>query len=83
MYKYHSIKQFRNCIKEIQFLFKDQPILPTLTFKGSVKLHGTNTGIELPINIPQSRNQVLSENNDSYGFYTFHKEKKRSVSTNI
>jgi hypothetical protein len=76
VYKYHSIEQFRNCIKEVQFLFKDQPKLPTLTFTGSVKLHGTNAGVELPANIPQSRNQVLAEGNDSYGFYTFHKERK-------
>lgn len=76
MYKYHSIEQFRNCIKEVQFLFKDQPKLPTLAFTGSVKLHGTNAGIELPTNIPQSRNQVLAEGNDSYGFYSFHKERK-------
>jgi len=75
MYKYHSIEQFRNCIKEVQRLWKDKP-LPTLTFTGSVKLHGTNAGIELPVNIPQSRNQVLTEGNDSYGFYTFHKERK-------
>lgn len=75
MYKYHSIEQFRNCIKEIQRLWKDKP-LPTLTFTGSVKLHGTNAGVELPVNIPQSRNLVLTENNDSYGFYSFHKERK-------
>lgn len=75
MFKYHSIEQFRNCIKEVQRLYKDKP-LPTLTFTGSVKLHGTNAGVELPANIPQSRNQILTEGNDSYGFYTFHKERK-------
>ena len=75
MYKYHPIEQFRKCIKEVQRLWKDHP-LPTLTFTGSVKLHGTNAGVELPANIPQSRNQVLTEGNDSYGFYTFHKERK-------
>lgn len=75
MYKYHSIEQFRNCIKEVHRIWKDKP-LPTLTFTGSVKLHGTNAGVELPANIPQSRNQVLTEDNDSYGFYTFHKERK-------
>ena len=75
MYKYPSIEQFRNCIKEVQRLYKDKP-LPILTFTGSVKLHGTNAGVELPANIPQSRNQVLSENNDNYGFYPFHKERK-------
>lgn len=75
MYKYHSIEQFRNCIKEVRGLWKDQP-LPTLTFTGSVKLHGTNAGVELPEVIPQSRNQVLTKNNDSYGFYTFVNERK-------
>lgn len=75
MYKYHSIEQYRNCIKEVKRLYKDKP-LPTLTFTGSVKLHGINAGVELPANIPQSRNQVLAEGNDSYGFYTFHKERK-------
>ena len=75
MYKYHSIEQYRSCIKEVKRLWKDKP-LPTLTFTGSVKLHGTNAGVELPANIPQSRNQVLAEGNDSYGFYTFHKERR-------
>lgn len=75
MYKYHSIEQFRNAIKEVSFLYKDS-LLPILSFNGTVKIHGTNAGVELPINVPQSRNQILTEGNDSYGFYSFHKERK-------
>ena len=75
MYKYHSIEQFRNCIKDVQFAYKEQA-LPVLKFTGSVKIHGTNAGVELPKNIPQSRNQVLTENNTNMGFFGFHQERK-------
>lgn len=75
MYKYHSIEQFRNCIKEIQYQYKDKE-LPTLLFNGTVKLHGTNAGVELPANIPQSRNQILTEQNPNHGFWNFWNERK-------
>lgn len=80
MFKYHSIEQFRNCIREVQRLYQGKT-LPTLTFTGSVKLHGTNAGVELPSNIPQSRNQVLTEQNTNMGFWNFHQERKEVFET--
>ncbi len=71
MYRYHSIEQFRNCIKEVEYVFKDST-LPTLKFTGSVKLHGTNAGVQLPANKPQSRNNIISVENDNMGFAAFH-----------
>jgi hypothetical protein len=77
MHKYHSIEQFRKCIKEVQQYCSHNSLpLPTLKFKGSVKLHGTNAGVELPANIPQSRNCILTEQNNNFGFWTFHNERK-------
>ena len=57
VYKMPSIEQFRNVIQEVTHRARyrgedeqNQPIyedceLPTLTFRGSVKMHGTNAGI--------------------------------------
>lgn len=73
MRKYHPIEQFRNCIKEVQYAFETPPVLQ---FTGTVKLHGTNGGVELPVNVPQSRNNVVSVENDNCGFAKFHEERK-------
>lgn len=55
--EYHKIRQFKDIVRDIQFKAnykgldsEGQPIYedslkPTLTFKGTVKLHGTNAGI--------------------------------------
>lgn len=80
MYKYHSIEQFRNCIKEVEYAFKDTS-LPTLTFTGSVKLHGTNAGVELPANVPQSRNNIISVDSDNMGFAAFHDNRREAFTT--
>jgi len=73
MYKYHSIEQFRNVIKDIGFAFKDS--MPILEFQGTVKIHGTNAGVVLPENYAQSRNNVITIENDNAGFARFHNEK--------
>lgn len=83
MKKYPSIEQFRNVIRTVKsnhdYQGKDEedaPIYqhlsayPTLTFKGTVKLHGTNAAIvkykdRLEY---QSRERVLSLTQDNAGF---------------
>lgn len=87
-----SIEQFRNVVREVKHRAtyvgqdeNDQPIynpsavLPTLSFLGSVKLHGTNAGIvynwdELSFEyIPhvQSKNNIITPMKDNAGFATF------------
>jgi len=73
MYKYHSIEQFRNVIKDIGFAFKDS--MPILEFQGTVKIHGTNASVVLPENYAQSRNNIITVENDNAGFARFHNEK--------
>lgn len=82
--KYPSIEQFRNVIRKVKerhdYQGRDEnndPIYahtsnyPTLKFKGTVKLHGTNAGIvsykdgRLEF---QSRERVLSEDKDNADF---------------
>jgi len=55
--KYHKIKQFRDVIRDIQFQanykgldnegnpIQEETTKPILTFKGTVKLHGTNASV--------------------------------------
>lgn len=84
MKKYSSIEQFRNVIREVKsihdFKGKDEEgkaiyrhteNYPTLKFKGTVKLHGTNSSVvkysdgRLEY---QSRERVLSLEQDNAGF---------------
>lgn len=83
MQKYPSIEQFRNVIRTVRtrhdFQGKDEegnPIYshtsdyPTLSFKSTVKLHGTNAGIVLYKDRLefQSRERVLGLTSDNAGF---------------
>lgn len=88
MKKYPSTEQFRNVVKAVRsshdYKGKDEegsPIYqhtepyPTLTFKGTVKLHGTNAGVVLykdPSGYTdmefQSRERILSLTSDNAGF---------------
>lgn len=87
MKKYSSIDQFRNVVRAVKsqhdykgkdendkpIYFHDTPY-PTLTFKGTVKLHGTNAGIVLYKDGHreyQSRERVLSLGQDNAGFMTY------------
>lgn len=84
MIKFPSIEQFRNIIKELRMNHdykgkseSDEPVYvhdspyPKLTFKGTVKLHGTNAGIVLHKNgniTYQSRGRDLSLQHDNMKF---------------
>jgi len=76
-----SISQYRNVIKQIQQSAKHHVVpTPTVTFKGSVKLHGTNASVVLGLDgevYAQSRERVITPMSDNAGFATWlvqHKE---------
>ena len=86
LFKYQSIEQFRHCVKMVQhrtaYTGKDEngePIYnwyiskPTLTFTGTVKLHGTNASICMRNGLQweQSRNNILTPVSDNAGFSKF------------
>jgi hypothetical protein len=91
MHKFPSIEQFRNVIQQVthraRYRGEDedgQPIyedceLPTLKFKGTIKLHGSNAGIvytydHLNVNYAvhaQSRSRILTPTSDNAGFAAF------------
>lgn len=93
MWKFPSIEQFRSVIHQVNhksriigsnddgtpIMNRGEVDMPTLTFKGTVKMHGTNAGIVYTWNMlkhdydmhVQSRNNVITPVNDNAGFATF------------
>lgn len=73
--KYPSTDQFRTIIKHVkdQCNYHGVP-LPKITFEGTVKIHGTNSGV---IRLPdgtiyaQSRENIITPENDNAGFAAF------------
>lgn len=90
--EYPSIEQFRSVIHNInhsfQFIGVDEngdPIYnktidkPTINFKGTVKLHGTNAGVsfnEIEGIWAQSRENIITVDKDNFGFAKFVEENK-------
>lgn len=80
--KYHSIGQFRNVIKDVQYHY-GEGVLPKLNFTGTVKVHGTNASIVITkdgLQYPQSRNNVLTIESDNCGFAQWHYDNTQSFS---
>lgn len=94
MHKFPSIEQFRNVIKDVdhrtRYVGMDEetgnPIMnrgevdhPTLNFRGTVKLHGTNAAIVYTWNPltfdyefhAQSRKNIITPESDNAGFAAF------------
>ena len=88
-----SIEQFRNIVKQVQLqsayegkdelgnpIYNELKPKPILTFKGTVKLHGTNAGVCFN-NIEglwiQSRENIITPLKDNAGFATFIESKKQ------
>jgi len=86
--RFSDIEQYRNVVKELtqaQFIGIDENgekmydrslPKPVVKFKGTVKLHGTNSGVcwyngEMWV---QSRNNIITPENDNAGFAAFVKE---------
>ena len=88
-----SIEQFRNVIAGInrQFnfvgldengeaIYDHKKLKPTLTFKGTVKLHGTNAGVCFNWNSGiwyQSRENIITPEQDNAGFAFFAESNKK------
>lgn len=75
MHKFPSIEQFRHVIRAVRDRAEWQGIpVPTLKFRGTVKLHGTNASISNVIGSPEinfhSRSRTLSDGDDNMGFRT-------------
>lgn len=74
MKKFPSIPQYRNIVKYVRdnSNWNSTPI-PTITFSGTVKLHGTNAGIYIGEynTVPQSRENVITIQHDNAGFAHF------------
>ncbi len=84
MKKYPSIEQFRSVIRKVKMqtdyqgnddngnpVYKNSEQYPTLSFLGTVKIHGTNAGVVKYYNGGlefQSRERVLSLEQDNSGF---------------
>ena len=74
-----SIEQFRHIVERVRnWAEKTGSELPTLTFQGTPKLHGTNSGIFRKkansgsfVYGAQSRNQELTKEDQHYGFLPF------------
>ncbi len=85
--KWPSIEQFRNVVKNVQhrsqYVGKDEegnPVMdrnakaPTLTFEGTVKLHGTNAAVGCSESGEiwfQSRERIITIESDNAGFASF------------
>lgn len=84
MIKFPSIGQFRDVIRQVKRkaafmglneagepIINPAPTLPTMSFRGSVKMHGTNAAIVFQPGgtIFQSRERELTHEADNAGFY--------------
>lgn len=106
MIKYPSIEQFRSVIatvlRQYNFVGLDEngdaiydttKPKPTLTFKGTVKLHGTNAGVSFKYGYDntseywaQSRENIITPEKDNAGFAFFvesHKEAFKKFASQI
>lgn len=74
MQKFGSIEQYRNVVANVRRYADFHRIAaPTVTFKGTVKLHGSHGGVVVAPDglTAQSRNNVLSFEDDNAGFAKF------------
>ncbi len=84
MLKFPSIDSFRHAVAAVKRAadYHGRP-LPVITYCGSVKLHGTNAGIHIDfanrVVTPQSRERVISVENDNAGFARWVEENKEGL----
>src|ERR1035437_1113634 len=76
LFKFPSIEQFRNAVKAVRDRCEYHGLpLPTFTFEGTVKLHGTNAGVVKDLSTgeiwAESREQIISLESDNAGFARF------------
>ena len=74
MIRFPSIEQYRSAIRNVSVISRSrsQDALPTIKYRGTVKLHGTNAGIVYDCRTTefsfQSRERELSLDKDNSGF---------------
>ena len=84
--KFPSIVQFANVVKHVRdnCKFHGKP-LPTITFSGSIKLHGTNAGIGYSLKTKeiwfQSRENIITYEKDNAGFAFWGQQNKIALQT--
>lgn len=91
MHKYFSTGQYKNIIKKVHDRCNYHAIpIPELTFKGTVKLHGTNASIYNVLStdniVIQSKNNEITVEADNNGFARFvenNKEKFNEILTTV
>lgn len=79
MQAFHSIESLRHVAEDVRSRQEYHASIgivepkPTITFHGTVKLHGTNGGVRVCGNevIAQGRSRVLTIQNDNFGFAHF------------
>ena len=74
MQPFHDIESLRHVCEDVkrhcEYAGKD--VRPTVKFRGTVKLHGTNGGVRVSDKVvAQGRNRVLTIQNDNFGFAHF------------
>jgi len=71
-YKFPSIEQLRQTVRSVKETAKyHERKVPTLTFRGTVKVHGTNASVVIvdgKFSHAQSRNNVITPEEDNAGF---------------
>lgn len=72
---FHDIESLRHIVQNVNSHceFTGQTTKPSIAFKGTVKLHGTNGGVRVRNGIvtPQSRTTALVDGADNHGFAFF------------
>ncbi|MDA3854911.1 MAG: RNA ligase family protein [Candidatus Woesearchaeota archaeon] len=81
MITFTKIGQFRQVIRDVCYVNPENPVytFPTLTFEGTVKMHGTNAGISYTEEDGlwvQSRKNIITVEKDNAGFAFFVESKK-------
>lgn len=79
MQSFHDIESLRHVCEDVKrhCEYAEKEVRPTVKFRGTVKLHGTNGGVRLKNGenfnevIAQGRNRELSITSDNFGFAHF------------
>lgn len=82
-YKFGSIEQFKNVIKHVRdYAKKHNTPIPTMKFRGSEKLHGSNAAmvyLNEGTTYFQSRERILTIESDNAGFYMWGERSKADL----
>jgi hypothetical protein len=75
MQAFHDIESLRHVCEDVKrhCEYAGKEVRPTVKFRGTVKLHGTNGGVRVNADsvVAQGRNRVLTIQSDNFGFAHF------------